>query len=745
MCAYVFYPPPGQTSLYQTERDRTALLVAEMIFVCNTRYLAVAQGDNTWNYRFQVFPAAHAQDVDYTFWDSSPFHPIPYPALAQQMQRYFTRFAMTGNPNIAKSQNPLPEWPVYGDAGKINTFGPDGTGTAVDDARNSRRDPLPEWPLYGDAGKINTFGPDGTGTAVEDARNNSAAAMGRLMLQGVTVASHNGNPTHHPFYRMRTDAGRLGLGDIIQLCQLAIQLGRAVGIGGAAVNGNSCQEYQQLRDDLDLFVGVVATFQQHEFNPCIQVLDNVSKSVVQKCTTLIHDTLDHLQARYGSSLTKGGSGNKARDVIKRVEWCLREKDRIQALQNALREGVQRLALLSNLAARKSARVDNATLLARVDQVQQICQDSHHQLLRLLEEQRLKAADHFKEQNEKLCLVQNQISATEQTSRTLMCLAGDALKGILEVKDHVVSISQAVMRLQISASHSQCMRSLDPTRELSVILEDSLGRQIPIPSQWLDTLEWNALNALLTGYFQGKKGQDMVRRREYALEESASGRDVSVDIPLCQGLRRGMKINMSMVFLESKIIPGVCPGCKAVTDALQGVNIQCPVPGCGMWFRTQKLLIENKNLKSALPLLTNQSDEILSTKETTVVTSPPAEPGDFLRVRLLHVNEQRVLSDVEAEDTPDASFSGPIDKRLPGTGAGVLLTPKPRNVSSDSNSRYYSASYYKLGSSRSPSSYRSRTFKRNIHNPGEWNSFKYPSWGSDPSLASVPRYGNRDDL
>lgn len=73
--------------------------------------------------------------------------------------------------------------------------------------------------------------------------------------------------------------------------------------------------------------------------------------MVQKCTTLIHDTLDHLQARYGSSLTKGGSGNKARDVIKRVEWCLREKDRIQALQNALREGVQRLALLSNLAAR----------------------------------------------------------------------------------------------------------------------------------------------------------------------------------------------------------------------------------------------------------------------------------------------------------------------------------------------------------------------------------------------------------
>lgn len=134
------YPPPGQTSLYQNERDRAALLVAEMIFVCNTRYLAVAQGNNTRNYRFQVFPAAHAQDVDYTFWDGSAYHPIPYPALAQQMQRYFTRFAMTGNPNSGKSKNSLPEWPVYGESGKINTFGPEGTGTDVDDARNNRCD-----------------------------------------------------------------------------------------------------------------------------------------------------------------------------------------------------------------------------------------------------------------------------------------------------------------------------------------------------------------------------------------------------------------------------------------------------------------------------------------------------------------------------------------------------------------------------------------------------------------------------
>lgn len=44
------------------------------------------------------------------------------------------------------------------------------------------------------------------------------------------------------------------LGDIIQLCQLAIQLGRAVGVGCGAAGGDSAREYQLVRDDLHIFV-----------------------------------------------------------------------------------------------------------------------------------------------------------------------------------------------------------------------------------------------------------------------------------------------------------------------------------------------------------------------------------------------------------------------------------------------------------------------------------------------------------
>lgn len=89
------YPPPAETDLYSNEHARAALLVAEMVFVCNTRYLGLAKGNNTYNYRFQVPPAAHADDVPYTFWHGKT-EGVEHPDLAVQMQRYFTKFARVG-------------------------------------------------------------------------------------------------------------------------------------------------------------------------------------------------------------------------------------------------------------------------------------------------------------------------------------------------------------------------------------------------------------------------------------------------------------------------------------------------------------------------------------------------------------------------------------------------------------------------------------------------------------------------
>ncbi|KAJ4179661.1 hypothetical protein NW755_012385 [Fusarium falciforme] len=43
------------------------------------------------------------------------------------------------------------------------------------------------------------------------------------------------------------------LGDIIAICQVAVQLGRAIDVGSEVV-GESAKEYQDFREDLDTFV-----------------------------------------------------------------------------------------------------------------------------------------------------------------------------------------------------------------------------------------------------------------------------------------------------------------------------------------------------------------------------------------------------------------------------------------------------------------------------------------------------------
>lgn len=137
--------------------------------------------------------------------------------------------------------------------------------------------------------------------------------------------------------------------------------------------------------------------------------------------------------------------------------------------------------------RKSARVDNATLHTRIDQVEQICQNNHLQVLEIIREQKLEDVTHRKIQDERLNRIHNQLGAVEQSSSSIISIGREMLQGILEVKDLVVSLSQAVVSRQISASNTQYMRSMDSTKELPVIVEDALGRLLEIPAQWLDTL------------------------------------------------------------------------------------------------------------------------------------------------------------------------------------------------------------------------------------------------------------------
>jgi carboxylesterase type B len=113
------YPADYDGSMpYTNAVDRFIFLITESIFSCNTNDLARAFKNNTYAYEFEVFPALHANDLPYTFYNGGPSNLAASPGpliapLAKILQAYITNFAMTGDPN----GKGVPDFPLYGKEG----------------------------------------------------------------------------------------------------------------------------------------------------------------------------------------------------------------------------------------------------------------------------------------------------------------------------------------------------------------------------------------------------------------------------------------------------------------------------------------------------------------------------------------------------------------------------------------------------------------------------------------------------
>ncbi|RYO92152.1 hypothetical protein DL762_001810 [Monosporascus cannonballus] len=330
------------------------------------------------------------------------------------------------------------------------------------------------------------------------------------------------------------------VGDILAICQVVIQLSRALGSTAGSV-----RQYQELRDDLDGFVRVlmhvIATYEQHEQGPWLNSVDKEIKRVVADCGVLVQDALDHFHAKYHKNLRPGGSGNAVKDIIKKMEWSFLEKDNLQTLHEKVKTYTERVALLTGIAARRSARVDNATMLTRIEEVKSFLYTHQEALMRL----HMEHAKSIQEQTQQLRKIDDRLATQDQSYGIILSWVKNTSAAILEIKEMIGRMSRDVINLQYLASNSMFFQSLDPTRDMPVVFEDALGNVINIPMAWIH--DWSGFYGLLEHYFEDKKGHPMVLRREYALEENCSGKDIDHSLPWSASFRRGMKVNMSMVF------------------------------------------------------------------------------------------------------------------------------------------------------------------------------------------------------
>lgn len=81
-----------------------------------------------------------------------------------------------------------------------------------------------------------------------------------------------------------------------------------------------------------------------------------------------------------------------------------------------------------------------------------------------------------------------------------------------------------------------------------------------------------MNSLLEDSFRGCEDYCKVADRLYLLEESYTGRQLDPRQPLYLGLRRGMKLIMSMAYVCSSEDISLCLRCRAMGFTLDNASL-----------------------------------------------------------------------------------------------------------------------------------------------------------------------------
>ncbi|TVY54096.1 Carboxylesterase patB [Lachnellula cervina] len=133
----VLYPAAN----YSTQFQRAVQIRSDAYFACTTRYLALAKGNDTYNYLFAVTPGYHADDTQYTFYDGDSStldngYPVDV-SVAYVLQDSILGFVQAGDPNKA----PVgfnSSFPLYGSDAQVLALTLDGLMTETDDLDNVR-------------------------------------------------------------------------------------------------------------------------------------------------------------------------------------------------------------------------------------------------------------------------------------------------------------------------------------------------------------------------------------------------------------------------------------------------------------------------------------------------------------------------------------------------------------------------------------------------------------------------------
>jgi len=125
-------------------------------------------------------------------------------------------------------------------------------------------------------------------------------------------------------------------------------------------------------------------------------------------------------------------------------------------------------------------------LERIHQEMEAISYPRQELLDILREQSVQLKQHVSNMD----IVNNKLNLQLRNILGMRAFLQEPLSILWDLKKMITSIAQVTTRADEILSAFNSLRFFDPTRELPVILKDSLRRKLLINSQLVDVLKWN---------------------------------------------------------------------------------------------------------------------------------------------------------------------------------------------------------------------------------------------------------------
>jgi hypothetical protein len=130
--------------------------------------------------------------------------------------------------------------------------------------------------------------------------------------------------------------------------------------------------------------------------------------------------------------------------------------------------------------------------------------------------------------------------------------------------------------EIVALRSAFSKQVDrPLTEDPFMLEDAIGRIAPVHLRFINS--WSAFQAVMEIRFEGKQGVLKICRKEYILQDMATGREVDMSLNFEDAFLPGQKVTMSLVFRHTSSehtaqTTTTCPRCKTPSGQSTDIDV-----------------------------------------------------------------------------------------------------------------------------------------------------------------------------